>query len=1448
VLVILFYTCPPNENPSKSDIMIGTHPHNLRPIVAARKGIIVPSHPNVLREEPRPKVCSFDDDGPGEKSAFGPRHDNDHVYIPDISILPTIDECLSTTRLPWMPKRNVLANHFMEHGYSRHIDTHFRLLRHDSVEKIRDINYRAAQEAFLRHASVSEAYLESYAGHRFFLYPNVRVEAVVPDEYDGLNLQLSYDCPETLRGRQMYKSTRLEKGMMCSVLQLDHDTNELCIYYCNIQHRLSTHTLGSRSGHGSRAAVELSLLPHISDQDQWDIMSIVTGIRPNTTMALIEYPRLLYAGFGNALHCLRQMSDFAYSFGQYISPRQEDYKLNHEQKLQVQPPSYSQRPDYTFDLQPLTGRPESQFSLHDLAGPRLEESLRHLAEYTSLDRGQAIALLSSLNREIAFTQGPPGCGKTFLSVALARVLLASRPADRKLPILLVCHTNHALDAFMTGLRDVGVDKLMRVGGASKEEWTRAINLRGLARDEKYTRGEKGDRRRVDVEKDSNFAHLEAWCKGLSGEVLTGFPCWQLVSPIMEEEYPRIYSQLFTAASEPQIQAFTYDYWAKGGDLSTIESLQNELLKRLHANIDGKDDNGRALAKAQALLTDIADFTKTQTSAAGENDVWRLPLEQRRELLVEWQSKIDKNATTSKLCKMHEKHKRLSKSARSILEQKDIRLMQKQNVVGMTTTACAGRWEMLQRVGFEVMICEEAGEVLEAHALCCLLPTLKHAINVGDPLQLRPEVDERTLTLETDQGKDYRLDESLFERIMKPRDPLARTIPTTSLDIQRRMHPDIAALSRVTYPFLQDHPTTFLHPMPKGLRNRMWWLHHEVPEDSIGGVSKSHANMHEVNIVKELVTYLLRGSDYSPGDIAVLTPYAGQVVELRKAFSHECAVWLSEKDKDTLVDSGAIEPDSSELDEQRQLKIPVQSMLRLATIDNFQGEEAKVIILTTVRSGHELGFLKIPNRINVMCSRAKHGFYVIGNAKALEAHHVWRSIVDIFVTKYAISDSIRLQCDRHPEHYTFASSAEDFTNFGPCKISCDQELDCGHLCTEPCHDPSLHKIIPCKNPCSRRLQCGHKCYKLCGERCGPCQKTRRRYQPSCGHDVLESCSGDVMPCDHFEGYLTLSCGRHAVGYTCGEKAKSLQCDAICGEALPCGHTCFGNCAVCDVTQQHAFCQAVCGKKMKCGHHCMAICHDTTDCPPCKQICPPSCSHAATMRQCDEAPVPCLELILANGPYGWVQETACCLTLSQPLTTQPQLLQPAQIDAVVQPALRLFEKKLDSLVRKIQYRGQVLENTSSLFLYHQVVLNKALAASKNIERILGRGDEILEIQKQALALRRVLTQFELGIRAVGTAYSCEMPTVPDSIWASFDAVSLGATLARARDAKMTAFFLLQNQDQSQQMSRAACELALFAKALLDPLLEDVNAAKVRPVVADTFAKCRDLLSDVELMLTN
>lgn len=58
------------------------------------------------------------------------------------------------------------------------------------------------------------------------------------------------------------------------------------------------------------------------------------------------------------------------------------------------------------------------------------------------------------------------------------------------------------------------------------------------------------------------------------------------------------------------------------------------------------------------------------------------------------------------------------------------------MIGLTTTAFAINWSMLNQIGIQTVICEEAGEVMEAHTLCTLLPSVEHAIFIGDPLQLR----------------------------------------------------------------------------------------------------------------------------------------------------------------------------------------------------------------------------------------------------------------------------------------------------------------------------------------------------------------------------------------------------------------------------------------------------------------------------------------------------------------------------------------------------------------------------------------------------------------------------------------------------------------------------------------------------------------------------------------
>lgn len=71
------------------------------------------------------------------------------------------------------------------------------------------------------------------------------------------------------------------------------------------------------------------------------------------------------------------------------------------------------------------------------------------------------------------------------------------------------------------------------------------------------------------------------------------------------------------------------------------------------------------------------------------------------------------------------------------------------------------------------------------------------------ISYRPQVNQSALSLETTIGASYRLDESLMERMMVPSIPGVRPIASSCLDLQRRMHPDIADLMRATlYPFLQ----------------------------------------------------------------------------------------------------------------------------------------------------------------------------------------------------------------------------------------------------------------------------------------------------------------------------------------------------------------------------------------------------------------------------------------------------------------------------------------------------------------------------------------------------------------------------------------------------------------------------------------------------------------------
>lgn len=65
------------------------------------------------------------------------------------------------------------------------------------------------------------------------------------------------------------------------------------------------------------------------------------------------------------------------------------------------------------------------------------------------------------------------------------------------------------------------------------------------------------------------------------------------------------------------------------------------------------------------------------------------------------------------------------------------------------------------------------------------------------------------------------------------------------------------------------------------------------------------------------------------------------------------------------------------------------------VDNYQGEENRIVILSLVRSNidQQLGYVAVENRICVALSRAQNGFYVIGNFHMLaERSFAWKTVV------------------------------------------------------------------------------------------------------------------------------------------------------------------------------------------------------------------------------------------------------------------------------------------------------------------------------------------------------------------------------------------------------------------------------------------------------------------------
>ncbi|GAX84129.1 hypothetical protein CEUSTIGMA_g11552.t1 [Chlamydomonas eustigma] len=137
------------------------------------------------------------------------------------------------------------------------------------------------------------------------------------------------------------------------------------------------------------------------------------------------------------------------------------------------------------------------------------------------------------------------------------------------------------------------------------------------------------------------------------------------------------------------------------------------------------------------------------------------------------------------------------------------------------------------------------------------------------------------------------------------------------------------------------------------------------EDQREGNSPSWFNIMEAKQVHKYVQLLrdMKRNRPEDGDIGIISPYRKQVQRIR-----------------VLLRDPAI---------------------KVGSVEEFQGQERQVIIISTVRSSedhiemdlkHRLGFLSNPKRFNVSITRAKSLVIIIGNPKILCQDPCWRTLL------------------------------------------------------------------------------------------------------------------------------------------------------------------------------------------------------------------------------------------------------------------------------------------------------------------------------------------------------------------------------------------------------------------------------------------------------------------------
>ena len=725
-------------------------------------------------------------------------------------------------------------------------------------------------------------------------------------------------------------------------------------------------------------------------------------------------------------------------------------------------------------------------------------------EQSELDESQMSAMRNILTKPVSIIQGPPGTGKTYVSIQALKIMMSHMKSGDP-PIIITCHTNHALDQLLGHVAEFE-SEFARVGGRSEDK-------------------DKIARRNIMELKQEHrpppFKASKGW-RAVQAEIE------KLITPLIKREGGIDSKEVFSldllreleVLSHAQCESITqgakewvsHDMSGDDNPLLKWIGKQLEPVKQHHqptlVGFEDIDDDKVGVEEIveqeaeQGALDPEEDFDKLGGTHWTIGDKWtgkgsdnKASRDHARELLKTrtdlWKIRtIDRGTVyrhiqrqakakiTERLQKLFPRYKALCDDHAVARWEFEESILKKQKVIGLTTTGVSKYRGLVQALKPKIVLIEEAAETLEAPVIAACMETVEHLILVGDHQQLRPNVHVHELV-----KAPYHLNISLFERLVK------NDVEYQVLQRQRRMKPEIRRILKPIYGTkIKDHESVSkldVRPPVPGMGGlTTWFLTHEYHDERDQELSSY--NVYEAQMIIGLVQYL-KYNGFESRRMTILTFYNGQRRLIRR---------LVKEDESTRGDTD-------------------MHNINLKTVDSYQGEENDVVILSLVRSNMEnkIGFMANDNRVCVALSRAKRGFYIFGNGQLLCGESkLWSEVITemyngsigkrtkneesppAFEVNRGLSErrigfSLPLFCPKHQRRFWIQSPMDWQRNVGGCDLLCNGKLECGHICQERCH-PWSHEMYKCKLRCDRLMTCGHPCGLECFE---PCSCAHR-----CGH--------------------------------------------------------------------------------------------------------------------------------------------------------------------------------------------------------------------------------------------------------------------------------------------------------------------------------------------------------------